>query len=458
MIKLIDWFSSILLIVVVIIVIVWLAVLHYEKPKVQNFLPTFSMDCDGECDQGLECQGNICLKKLGQNCVTILECVTEAKYCNGVCSVENGLFQSCVNTPCDEGLVCLDGVCKGDDGFKCNSSLECVGYCDNGICKKKKAIGETCKVDDECTSGNCLKGICQHENINVPGEEGSYCNSNNDCANDLACSINNSCQQTVGWIQDCSVMACERRFVCDNTKKICTFLPLSLNQNASVEVMLELTDDLEWKTIARGIPKGKYYPVKNGFYTRPLYYFYDFDGKLYDESFIGIKDAILTFKNFFVWIENGKLVKANLNGVEIERRKLSITPHGFFYEDRFDNELLMLKDENGLFHLFENFAPVRTYNAVGNVYSLSPRFFITATQEHIYVYSVETGEVLKQVQKGVFNDFDVDDPGGTLEQIRIAVMKSNSLFINDFLIPWTSFGFVMFSYYYPRKIILSTMI
>lgn len=111
-------------------------------------------DC-GPNTTGMECKNNRCVKDgigmnaeglskvdcnpgelfLGQDCVKQRGCeeiVCEPKFSclNGVCLPMQG--SDCTNSPCPEGLVCKDNVCKEDP---CHNRCPQEHACLNGSCR-----------------------------------------------------------------------------------------------------------------------------------------------------------------------------------------------------------------------------------------------------------------------------------------------------------------------------------
>jgi hypothetical protein len=58
---------------------------------------------------------------------------------------------------------CAPNVCMGTScGTRCTSASECQTgfFCDAGVCRVKRGVGEACKLAVECGSGNCIDGVC----------------------------------------------------------------------------------------------------------------------------------------------------------------------------------------------------------------------------------------------------------------------------------------------------------
>ena len=143
-----------------------------------------------DCENGLECKQEICLKENGETCSTNDECAetcinsscASLSNSSGPCDSGNGGDDD----DCSAGLFCNDGVCETSPS--CNQNSECSGdnTCIGGYCRSRASTGGTCDVGDDadCVSGNlCANGVCLLQN-------GQTCTSNSSCAN--VC-INGAC-------------------------------------------------------------------------------------------------------------------------------------------------------------------------------------------------------------------------------------------------------------------------
>jgi len=118
---------------------------------------------------------------IGESCVTVSDCTKAAGCVDGVCcgsATCSGQCQACDGvgtkgtcanitdaphggrTACTAPyLVCKAGACA----TSCTSDSDCVatGYCTTGgSCAFKKAAAATCVANKECTSNNCVDGVC----------------------------------------------------------------------------------------------------------------------------------------------------------------------------------------------------------------------------------------------------------------------------------------------------------
>jgi hypothetical protein len=158
------------------------------------------------------CQGGAC-----QQAATSVVCGTAScasplfqptAYCNGVGGCATPASQNCSPLACN-AAGCLVS-CSGDG--------DCVGgtYCSGagGSCQAKKANGQTCVSDNQCTDGHCLEGICcgsaacpACQSCAVPGNEGTCssvaagtpsaaCHDDGaaSCGNDGKCNGNGACE------------------------------------------------------------------------------------------------------------------------------------------------------------------------------------------------------------------------------------------------------------------------
>jgi hypothetical protein len=86
-----------------------------------------------------------------------------------------------VETPCDEGQICVDGTCVpaqtgGGAGSSCTSNGDCLSeMCSGGKCAQSPPSG-ACRIDDDCTNQSC-------------GQDGSCapCTTNADCPMGQTC-------------------------------------------------------------------------------------------------------------------------------------------------------------------------------------------------------------------------------------------------------------------------------
>jgi hypothetical protein len=99
--------------------------------------------------------GGPCHKTAVGNCTHPLGCSPE-----GVCRELPGEGEGCLTgRRCGPGLVCNTRCERAIvPGEPCSSS--CVGICRDGMCEARRLLGETCVLDDDCTSRHCQASIC----------------------------------------------------------------------------------------------------------------------------------------------------------------------------------------------------------------------------------------------------------------------------------------------------------
>lgn len=136
---------------------------------------------------------NSCVIPNGGMCQNFADCSTDS-YCNdGTCTSrdvpQGGLNQNC---PCNDGLLCVSGLCKYPPTSVCTASDQCsTGFCVSGRleecqpgefcnCAVKVPNGGSCNSNVNCFNGNCSSGICQAP-VYKTGDIGSYCNDTVKC-------------------------------------------------------------------------------------------------------------------------------------------------------------------------------------------------------------------------------------------------------------------------------------
>lgn len=181
------------------------------------------------CADGLSCDTNgfgtrsgICKVSIGEPCISIADCTSEARICSyGVCAEKSfgGIGQPPGTNGCDPDLsIAFDGKCRRNNGQSCLKDGDCAGnICTNGTCvaplingspcdRNQECQSLTCNLsfamgdcqnggnpclnDSDCVSGPCIKsdtdGICQDSSITI-GATGSICNSLVPCDSGLRC-------------------------------------------------------------------------------------------------------------------------------------------------------------------------------------------------------------------------------------------------------------------------------
>lgn len=134
-----------------------------------------------ECTDNLVCNTSTytCRGLKGVACRTSLDCST-GLYCADRCTDVgyNSLHKNC---PCKLPLLCTADestglhICKIMDGYSCKFDKDCSGQaCVKGKCNSKKHITQSCRVDGECSTGNCSINACQPEGM-ISHTTGSSC-------------------------------------------------------------------------------------------------------------------------------------------------------------------------------------------------------------------------------------------------------------------------------------------
>jgi hypothetical protein len=121
-----------------------------------------STDDNPVCGGTNTCDGaGNCRKVNGQSCSAGSECTSgncaDGVCCDGACT---GTCQACTAAKKGQGTSGTCGpiiVGSTDDNPVCGGTNVCDG---SGTCKAKSANGATCTVNAECTSGNCVDGVC----------------------------------------------------------------------------------------------------------------------------------------------------------------------------------------------------------------------------------------------------------------------------------------------------------
>jgi hypothetical protein len=100
------------------------------------------------CDYaaGMSCQSQVCKLRAtaGGTCTSTHGCV-DGTYCN--------------NDTCTP-QVATGGACTSTYGDECNSAAHCVDT--TKTCEPRRADGESCTTDSECTSDLCSDGVCSY--------------------------------------------------------------------------------------------------------------------------------------------------------------------------------------------------------------------------------------------------------------------------------------------------------
>ena len=124
------------------------------------------------CAAGLACIDGACGRPIaaGQPCTASAHCAT-GRCAAGTCAAKAedgaacGEDSECESTRCDF----TTGRCRGPEPLEglCMDHVDCAsGYCDRdlelgaGNCRERRADGEGCDEDPQCTGGACIGGVC----------------------------------------------------------------------------------------------------------------------------------------------------------------------------------------------------------------------------------------------------------------------------------------------------------
>ena len=130
---------------------------------------------------------------VGSSCKMDEECSSgwcdTGNSCPGVCAEPAKEGEACGDTPCAEGLACLEGTCKPEPppaelGEDCSNVSCAYGlYCDDQlVCQQRLPRDAACEKDDQCDPGLlCIQGTCQQpvlvtqEGEPCDADEGRFC-------------------------------------------------------------------------------------------------------------------------------------------------------------------------------------------------------------------------------------------------------------------------------------------
>jgi hypothetical protein len=180
--------------------------------------------CESSCDGS--CRSCVVAGKVGK-CTLIAagtdpdgECGDPADDCSGTCDGTGacaypGSEKSCGTASCTDGKQTLQ-TCDGSGtcgtqttdcgAFQCGGSTclsSCSGdgdctpdaWCNAPDCEKKKANGQACSGDNECTSGVCASGTC----CNVSCDSPASCSTGTCLCGGAACATGEAC---ITWYAD----------------------------------------------------------------------------------------------------------------------------------------------------------------------------------------------------------------------------------------------------------------
>ncbi|MEO1481694.1 MAG: hypothetical protein AAFU77_06275 [Myxococcota bacterium] len=114
--------------------------------------------CEGteDCQDGFVCFGARCLRATGETCSANSECVQAC--INRTCQPFAGEGERCdrgETVDCDNGLACPAETCLRTDGRDCDTNAQCARQCINSICAPLAGYAEPCDDPTDCAVGLC---------------------------------------------------------------------------------------------------------------------------------------------------------------------------------------------------------------------------------------------------------------------------------------------------------------
>jgi hypothetical protein len=203
-----------------------------------------SCSSPAQCKPGYACQVSgacLLLKPLGATAAAASECQSGFR-ADGVCcsSTCSGLCQACnfpgnlgaclpMTAGTDPRAQCDAGTCNGVGGCgtSCGLDWQCspTAYCNlpAGYCAARKPNGQGCAIANECTSGNCVDGVCCNSTCagackacNVAGQLGTCTNFDAGTDPSAECLAGLACNGAGGCNSSCTTKAqCESVYYCD---------------------------------------------------------------------------------------------------------------------------------------------------------------------------------------------------------------------------------------------------
>ena len=169
-------------------------------------------DCNGQIDEGLECECTGDADCDDQNLCTDNTCVA------GICQFANNVADCDDGSACTEDDICADGVCVPGEASDCEDDNVCTDdSCDPAIgCVNTNNVancddGSECTVDDVCVDGACVPG-------DAPDcDDGSACTMDT-CDPALGC-VNTPLTCNDGSV--CTDDSCDPAIGCVNTDIDC---------------------------------------------------------------------------------------------------------------------------------------------------------------------------------------------------------------------------------------------
>lgn len=202
------------IVILFIIILAYYAYNHKQNTNINNQIPFtgLNMPCSSElpCDNNLICINGICKSPIGSPCTALSQCEPGTSICTTLCA--NNFYGGINQTePCSNNLILINGVCKINYNDICKVDSDCDGSCvmtndGNKRCIKQVDNGSVCTYNYDCKSNNCSNNICQNINT-ITGTNGSVCKNNNncDCYIDYSNSLTGVCaNKATSWPSLCN--------------------------------------------------------------------------------------------------------------------------------------------------------------------------------------------------------------------------------------------------------------
>ena len=169
--------------------------------------------CNGQCQACAE-SGSVgtCTAVAGAPRVPRTPCASDGSLCGGACDGTNGAAcaypggsTTCRSPSCSAGVAVLAASCDGAGSCPSEQDVSCApftcganacngnctvdgdctagNYCAAGVCTPQNGPGVACGASDQCTSGNCVDGVCCDTACNGQCQACDVAGSAGTCAN-----------------------------------------------------------------------------------------------------------------------------------------------------------------------------------------------------------------------------------------------------------------------------------
>jgi len=119
----------------------------------------------------------------------------------GLCDTKRGRGETCLrDADCEKNDCLLFQCIEGENGSLCNTDDDCdSGRCNLAefACRPKLGWHEACIKDGDCQSGDCLLYKC------IDGRDGDLCNTDDDCDSNRCNLAELTCRPKLGWHETC---------------------------------------------------------------------------------------------------------------------------------------------------------------------------------------------------------------------------------------------------------------